>query len=257
MATTVCTVCGCKILEGPVRSCPRCETPHHEDCWTYNGGCAVYACNPATKAVLVAKPRPTSPAPWIMVLIALGGFVCAAMARLQPHAFPTSEIAPPPHTAELHPAANTAPWVGYTAPDFSIRDLDGKVESLSAIRRGRVMILSFWLAHCRDCMPHVPAWAEIYNRYKENDDLVLVNVAAYANDPAPIRDFCELYHIGGRVLMDGVNQAVPAYQLGTITTLVIDSDGVIRFRENQAGASADRVAPVVESLLARRKHSSH
>ncbi len=38
-----CLVCGEGITERLVK-CKRCETPHHEDCFTYAGGCAVYAC---------------------------------------------------------------------------------------------------------------------------------------------------------------------------------------------------------------------
>lgn len=46
-----CPVCACPIEEDspedPVFECPRCSTPHHEDCWEFNGGCAVYACRDA------------------------------------------------------------------------------------------------------------------------------------------------------------------------------------------------------------------
>lgn len=42
-ASGSCGVCGTGMREGCV-ACPRCETPHHSDCWSYNGGCAVYAC---------------------------------------------------------------------------------------------------------------------------------------------------------------------------------------------------------------------
>lgn len=38
-----CAVCG-DLLGERVRRCPRCETPHHQDCWTYNQGCAVFGC---------------------------------------------------------------------------------------------------------------------------------------------------------------------------------------------------------------------
>jgi len=38
-----CGVCGDAMRDGCVR-CPRCETPHHSDCWTYNAGCSVYGC---------------------------------------------------------------------------------------------------------------------------------------------------------------------------------------------------------------------
>jgi hypothetical protein len=43
-----CPVCACSIFEGaeddPVVWCKRCNTPHHADCWQYNGGCALYGC---------------------------------------------------------------------------------------------------------------------------------------------------------------------------------------------------------------------
>ncbi len=39
-----CRVCGEPLGPAPVL-CPECDTPHHWDCWEYNGGCAVYACS--------------------------------------------------------------------------------------------------------------------------------------------------------------------------------------------------------------------
>lgn len=39
----VCKICGENLAEDIV-FCRRCETPHHRDCWRFNGACAVYAC---------------------------------------------------------------------------------------------------------------------------------------------------------------------------------------------------------------------
>lgn len=38
-----CPVCGEPAGDSPVL-CPDCDTPHHDDCWAYNGGCAIYGC---------------------------------------------------------------------------------------------------------------------------------------------------------------------------------------------------------------------
>ena len=46
-----CPVCGHVVEEG--RTCPDCRTPHHEDCWKYSGGCAIFAC--AGRAVQVRR----------------------------------------------------------------------------------------------------------------------------------------------------------------------------------------------------------
>lgn len=62
MNETVCGVCGSQ-LGPPLELCPRCESPHHQDCWEYNGGCSVYGCVRATPgAAAQAVPAP-APAP--------------------------------------------------------------------------------------------------------------------------------------------------------------------------------------------------
>lgn len=38
-----CAVCGERV-SGQVHRCPRCATPHHRDCWDYQGGCAAFGC---------------------------------------------------------------------------------------------------------------------------------------------------------------------------------------------------------------------
>ena len=48
----ICRVCGTTIGDSP-QVCPDCLTPHHHDCWEYNGGCATYACPSGHH-----KPRP-------------------------------------------------------------------------------------------------------------------------------------------------------------------------------------------------------
>lgn len=41
-----CPVCKYPLLQlDELHKCPGCDTPHHVDCWQYNGGCAVFGCN--------------------------------------------------------------------------------------------------------------------------------------------------------------------------------------------------------------------
>lgn len=39
---------GCNICGDPIEQdlvyCPRCKTPHHQECWEYNGRCSTYGC---------------------------------------------------------------------------------------------------------------------------------------------------------------------------------------------------------------------
>lgn len=64
---SVCLVCAQAISE-PVRMCcTTCETPHHRDCWDYNGRCALFGCGGARArevTVEAAKaPEKTEPTP--------------------------------------------------------------------------------------------------------------------------------------------------------------------------------------------------
>jgi hypothetical protein len=43
-ATGRCPVCG-HVLEEDLLRCRACTTLHHAECWTYFGGCAIYACS--------------------------------------------------------------------------------------------------------------------------------------------------------------------------------------------------------------------
>lgn len=45
-----CPVCRSTISTGRTL-CPSCETPHHKECWEYNGKCAIFGCKP-----IVAPP---------------------------------------------------------------------------------------------------------------------------------------------------------------------------------------------------------
>lgn len=54
-----CLVCGEGLSARAVVYCGACETPHHPDCWSYNGRCAMFACG-----CVEAAPRPgATPAP--------------------------------------------------------------------------------------------------------------------------------------------------------------------------------------------------
>jgi DNA-directed RNA polymerase subunit RPC12/RpoP len=41
----VCSICQSPVMSGEaVTACPDCQSVFHDECWTYNGGCAVYGC---------------------------------------------------------------------------------------------------------------------------------------------------------------------------------------------------------------------
>lgn len=54
---SLCGVCGSGLAQGRVVRCAKCRTPHHEDCWSFNGRCATYACGESEVATEVRGER--------------------------------------------------------------------------------------------------------------------------------------------------------------------------------------------------------
>jgi hypothetical protein len=84
-----CPVCGAPIA-GRAWSCERCETPHHDDCARYFGGCAIYGCRDGARPCRVEREAWPRVVVWLNRTIALRriqracliAFVCAWAAAL-------------------------------------------------------------------------------------------------------------------------------------------------------------------------------
>ncbi len=55
-----CQVCGDEIREDLV-FCRRCKTPHHRECWQYNGACSVFGCGETRFGIPQVAPRVKEP----------------------------------------------------------------------------------------------------------------------------------------------------------------------------------------------------
>jgi len=57
------------------------------------------------------------------------------------------------------------------APDFQVKDLDGKDLSLSALK-GKVILLNFWASWCGPCRAEIPGLIELQNKYKDRLQII-------------------------------------------------------------------------------------
>ncbi len=49
LTAVICRVCGDKVGEkDQIVKCDKCQTPHHRECWKYNGKCSVFGCGNLT-----------------------------------------------------------------------------------------------------------------------------------------------------------------------------------------------------------------
>jgi len=111
------------------------------------------------------------------------------------------------------------------APDFKLKDLDGKELSLSDLR-GKKVFLNFWATWCGYCVEEMP---EIQKLYEETKDTDLVIVAVEIGEPlSEVKSFIDENKYTFKVLSDSDQSTVPKYEIsGYPTSYFIDEDGNI------------------------------
>ncbi len=106
------------------------------------------------------------------------------------------------------------------APDFTLKDLDGKDFSLSSLK-GKVVILDFWAVYCPPCRDEIPSFINLYETYKEKG-LEVIGVTV-DREASKVKTFMETNKISYPILFSskeileayGGIQAIP-------TTFIID-----------------------------------
>ncbi len=56
--------------------------------------------------------------------------------------------------------------VGKQAPEFSLKNKDGKEVSLASLK-GKVVVLNFWATWCPPCRAEIPDFKRVYSAYKD------------------------------------------------------------------------------------------
>ncbi|HYA17633.1 MAG TPA: TlpA disulfide reductase family protein [Bryobacteraceae bacterium] len=133
------------------------------------------------------------------------------------------------------------------APDFALRDSDGKLVHLSDFR-GKVVLLNFWATWCGPCKYEIPWFIEFQNRYK-GDGFTIVGVSMDDNGWAAIRPYMAAARMNYPVLLgnEKVSQAYGGIE-ALPTSLVLDRDGKIQYLH--AGlAGKDEYREEILSLL--------
>jgi cytochrome c biogenesis protein CcmG, thiol:disulfide interchange protein DsbE len=125
------------------------------------------------------------------------------------------------------------PEVGYRAPDFTLRNLQGNLVGL-VNHKNKVIILNFWATWCAPCLEEMPAFEKLYRRYR-SQGLTVLAVSLDKHDFSKVQDFVDSNNLTFPVLMDSDGVAEKLYPSFTIPfTYVIDKDGKVAARVDGA-----------------------
>jgi thiol-disulfide isomerase/thioredoxin len=110
---------------------------------------------------------------------------------------------------------------------FTLTDLNGRDVRLDRYK-GKILIVNFWATWCAPCRVEIPAFMDLYNRYRRlGVEVIGINV----NEPADtVRPYAREMRISYPVLLGKDRQDVlDAFGpiLGLPTTVVVNRDGSI------------------------------
>ena len=110
------------------------------------------------------------------------------------------------------------------APDFTLPKLKGGNLTLSSLK-GKVIILDFWAVRCPPCRKEIPAFVELYKKYKDKG-LEIIGICL--DSEATVKPFAEKMEMNYPLVFG--NQKLDQ-QYGGIryipTTFIIDKQGNI------------------------------
>ncbi len=110
------------------------------------------------------------------------------------------------------------------APDFTLKDIDGKTVKLSDYK-GKIVILNFWAVWCKYCLIEMPDFNELDKQLAEENNAVILAVDVQESE-ATVKKYLNSNNIGLKVLMDTDGAVSQTYGVsGFPTTFFINKDG--------------------------------
>ncbi len=112
------------------------------------------------------------------------------------------------------------------APDFTLKDLNGKDVKLSDYR-GKVVILNFWAVWCKYCKEEMPDLNELNKELEKDNEAVILTVDVQESQDI-VKDYLSTNNIDLKVLMDQDGSVTQTYGVtGFPTTFIINKDGTL------------------------------
>ena len=188
------------------------------------------------KSVLSAVKR-HSVSIWLGGVIGLGlGLIWLG---LQPGSSPGRTTSAPISSARQTPPFATlqsrsgvssapVPAVGVSAPDFTLKTLDGSQVSLSQFR-GQPVLINFWASWCPPCRQEMPELVRAYEYHKADGFVILGIDLTFLDSISDVQVFVKEFKMTFPVLLDEAGEVTNNLYnpLGLPTSIFVDRKGTI------------------------------
>jgi len=139
--------------------------------------------------------------------------------------------------------ADTGVSVGKEMPTFTANNLTG--ENVQVGGTGVPYVLNFWATWCPPCKAELPELNAFANAHTEDVQFYAINIEESENT---ITDFLQNNGYSLPVLLDADGSISQEFRVRAVpTTIVVDSQGVIRYRKT-GGVTKEELENVLSNL---------
>ena len=111
------------------------------------------------------------------------------------------------------------------APDFTVYDHDGNAVSLSDFA-GKPVVVNFWATWCPPCASELPYFEDVWKKYGDQVEFLMVNLADDNDTPKAVEAFMEKNGYEFPLYYDSDYDAAYTYGIYSIpVSLFVDADG--------------------------------
>ena len=149
----------------------------------------------------------------------------------------------------IHNDKNSTEETAKPSHRMDFLDKDGKLITLKDLK-GKVVFINFWATWCGPCIAEMPSIQKLYDKYKDNPEVVFVLLEAEGNKVKAAK-FMENKNLTLPVYYPSGNFPQEFFRGSLPTTVILDKEGnIAHVTEGMADYSGQNVVDFIDQVIA-------